>query len=275
MNVNAGSTSVRLPFKLEATNGTAFEAAWNTASLVTTYAREGEDPVTITRASQTPTGAWTSGGFCPLGALSPGHHRLDAPDAAFAPGARWVTFSVYGATGMRQADLRVDLTEDMVVAIRNDILDRVLEDNHNVMGSLGAALQGFLGKPDEWTDDTVKSYLARIDVSTNLVTQRLGLFSAPSDSVYDWKTWVNGRLEIIEAAIADLPLAVQNVPDDAPDANTVGAASVAGAVAAVVAMQEVKKVPRSDIEVAAGGVTSHFRTSGTEPDEDIVQITTP
>jgi hypothetical protein len=77
------------------------------------------------------------------------------------------------------------------------------------------------------------------------------------------------------ADIAALPLAVQNVADTAPAPNTVGAAAVAGAVAALAAKTEVEKVPRAEGPVVGGAAVKHTRTGGTDPNEDIATVTLP
>jgi hypothetical protein len=60
--------------------------------------------VAITLVTQTPTGAWTSGGFAEIdSSLVPGVYRLDVPDAAFASGSDDVTIVVRGASGTNGA----------------------------------------------------------------------------------------------------------------------------------------------------------------------------
>ena len=60
---------------------------FNSASLVASYARTAGARVAITLATQTVTGAFSSGGFVEVDATNmPGVYRVDVPDAAFATG---------------------------------------------------------------------------------------------------------------------------------------------------------------------------------------------
>jgi hypothetical protein len=86
-------------------------------SLSAYYVRNREAPVAITLVTQTPTGAWTSGGFAEISSsLVPGVYRLDVPDAAFAAGASDVTIVVRGASGTNGAVLTVTLSSGGLTA---------------------------------------------------------------------------------------------------------------------------------------------------------------
>jgi hypothetical protein len=114
VNVAAGSTSVTVMFKVVDTDGEPLNGlTWNDFSLQSYYTRTGAAPVVISRATQTATGAWTSGGFVAVGTDQPGVYRFAVPNAAFASGARQVVISLYGATNMQQSDLRVELVADL------------------------------------------------------------------------------------------------------------------------------------------------------------------
>jgi hypothetical protein len=85
--------------------------AFNTASLVASYARNGATRTAITLATQTAAGAWSSGGFVAVdGTNMPGVYRLDVPDAAFASGVDSVVITLRGATNMVQVSVEVQLT---------------------------------------------------------------------------------------------------------------------------------------------------------------------
>lgn len=60
------------------------------------YARTGGTPVQIPLVPLSgPTAPWTAGGFCELSpSITPGLYRLDVPDAALAPGAPLVSFTL-------------------------------------------------------------------------------------------------------------------------------------------------------------------------------------
>jgi len=84
---------------------------FNTASLVAYYARPRAAAVAITLATQTVTGAFSSGGFVEVDATNmPGVYRLDPPDAALATGVDSVVIMLKGATGMAPLPLEVQLT---------------------------------------------------------------------------------------------------------------------------------------------------------------------
>jgi hypothetical protein len=85
--------------------------AFNAAGLAAYYVRNQSAPVAITLVTQTPTGAWTSGGFAEISSsLVPGVYRLDVPNAALAAGASDVTIVVRGASGTNGAVLTVTLS---------------------------------------------------------------------------------------------------------------------------------------------------------------------
>lgn len=85
--------------------------AYNTASLVASYVRPGAARTAITLATQTVTGAFSSGGFVEVDATNcPGLYRLDIPDAALASGVNAVVVMLKGAANMVPVALEVELT---------------------------------------------------------------------------------------------------------------------------------------------------------------------
>jgi hypothetical protein len=106
ITIAPGSTSQSIELYLGATG-----LAFNTSGLAAYYVRNQAAPVAITLVTQTPTGAWTSGGFAEISSsLVPGVYRLDVPNAAFAAGASDVTIVVRGASGTNGAVLTVTLS---------------------------------------------------------------------------------------------------------------------------------------------------------------------
>ena len=92
ITISPDSTSQSIFLNLGATG-----IAYNTTGLVAHYTRDNSSPVPITLASQTATGAWTSGGFAEVSSTNaPGLYRLDVPDAALVSGANKVIISVRG-----------------------------------------------------------------------------------------------------------------------------------------------------------------------------------
>lgn len=84
--------------------------AYNTSSLVAYYVQPGGSATAITLATQTATGAWSSGGFVAVdGTNMPGLYRLDVPNAALT-GATAVVIMLKGAANMAPCVLEIELT---------------------------------------------------------------------------------------------------------------------------------------------------------------------
>jgi hypothetical protein len=112
ITIAPASTSQSIELYLGATGLT-----FSTSGLAAYYVRNREAPVAITLVTQTPTGAWTSGGFAEISSsLVPGVYRLDVPNAAFAAGASDVTIVVRGASGTNGAVLTVTLSSGGLTA---------------------------------------------------------------------------------------------------------------------------------------------------------------
>jgi len=112
ITIAPGSTSQSIELYLGATG-----LVFNTSGLAAYYVRNQSAPVAITLVTQTPTGAWTSGGFAEISSsLVPGVYRLDVPNAAFAAGASDVTIVVRGAAGTNGAVLTVTLSSGGLTA---------------------------------------------------------------------------------------------------------------------------------------------------------------
>jgi hypothetical protein len=106
ITVAPASTSQSIELYLGATGLT-----FATSGLAAYYVRNQSAPVAITLVTQTPTGAWASGGFAEISSsLVPGVYRLDVPNAAFAAGASDVTIVVRGASGTNGAVMTVKLS---------------------------------------------------------------------------------------------------------------------------------------------------------------------
>jgi hypothetical protein len=83
---------------------------FNTASLAASYVRPGSARQAITLATQTVTGAYSSGGFVEIDATNmKGWYRFDPPDAALASGVPNVGIVLHGATNMAQVNLEIQL----------------------------------------------------------------------------------------------------------------------------------------------------------------------
>ena len=83
---------------------------FNSASLVAYYVRPLAAATAITLATQTTTGAFSSGGFVEVDATNmPGVYRFDVPDLALATGVNSVVVMLKGATNMVPVVLEIDL----------------------------------------------------------------------------------------------------------------------------------------------------------------------
>ena len=112
ITIAPASTSQSVELFLGATGLT-----FSTSGLAAYYVRNQSAPVAITLVTQTPTGAWASGGFAEISSsLVPGVYRLDVPNAAFAAGASDVTIVVRGASGTNGAVLTVTLSSGGLTA---------------------------------------------------------------------------------------------------------------------------------------------------------------
>lgn len=85
---------------------------FNSASLVASYNRTQGVRVAVTLATQTVTGAFSSGGFVEVDATNmPGLYRFDPPDAAFATGVDKTVFQLKGAANMAPVNLEYQLVD--------------------------------------------------------------------------------------------------------------------------------------------------------------------
>lgn len=108
--------------------------AFNTASLAAYYVRPGAAAVSITLATQTVTGAWSSGGFVEVDPTNmPGVYRLDIVDAALAAGKTSVAIMLKGATGMAPVTLEVELT-----LVNNQSATAFMTSVASVVGAVGS-----------------------------------------------------------------------------------------------------------------------------------------
>jgi hypothetical protein len=120
-----------------------------TSGLAAYYVRNQSAPVAITLVTQTPTGAWSSGGFAEISSsLVPGVYRLDVPNAAFAAGASDVTIVVRGASGTNGAVLTVTLSSGGLTAAQTAaaVWDEA-RSGHTTVGTFGQYVNAELVTP--------------------------------------------------------------------------------------------------------------------------------
>jgi hypothetical protein len=114
LSILAGSTSQTVNVFIQDSSSTTGAGltglVYNTASLTAYYALPRAAAVAITLATQTVTGAYSSGGFVEISSTNmPGWYRLDIPDAAIASG-RFTSIHLKGATNMAPLPIEIELT---------------------------------------------------------------------------------------------------------------------------------------------------------------------
>jgi hypothetical protein len=142
ITIAPASTSQSIELYLGATGLT-----FSTSGLAAYYVRNRASPVAITLVTQTPTGAWSSGGFAEISSsLVPGVYRLDVPNAAFAAGASDVTIVVRGASGTNGAVLTVTLSSGGLTSAQTaSAVWDATASAYNTAGSMGEAGQKLTG----------------------------------------------------------------------------------------------------------------------------------
>ena len=92
------------------TGGGKTGIAYNAASFTAYYVRPAGSATAITLATQTVTGAWSSGGWVEVDATNlPGIYRFDIPNAVFATGVDHAVVMLKGASGMAPVSLEYQL----------------------------------------------------------------------------------------------------------------------------------------------------------------------
>ncbi len=110
--IQAGSTNVTRNVYIRSTiTGMGLTGlVYNSAGLTAYYDLPASASAAITLATQTVTGAWSSGGFVEIDATNmPGWYRLDIPNAALASGT-FVDIMLRGAVNMIDCPFEIDLT---------------------------------------------------------------------------------------------------------------------------------------------------------------------
>jgi len=144
ITIAPASTSQSIELYLGATGLT-----FSTTGLAAYYVRNQSAPVSITLVTQTPTGAWSSGGFAEIdSSLVPGVYRLDVPNAAFSAGASDVTIVVRGASGTNGAVLTVTLSSGGLTAAQTAaaVWDEA-RASHTTAGTFGQYVNAELVTP--------------------------------------------------------------------------------------------------------------------------------
>ena len=114
-SIKAGTTSQReyvfVNDSASTTGAGKTGIAFNASGIRAYYVRPGGSATAITLATQTVTGAFSSGGWVEVDATNmPGVYRFDVPDAVFAAGVEKAIVMVSGASGMAPVVMEYDLT---------------------------------------------------------------------------------------------------------------------------------------------------------------------
>jgi hypothetical protein len=144
ITIAPASTSQSIELYLGATGLT-----YASSGLAAYYVRNQSAPVAITLVTQTPTGAWASGGFAEIDSSAvPGVYRLDVPNAAFIAGASDVTIVVRGASGTNGAVLTVTLSSGGLTAAQTAaaVWDEA-RASHTTAGTFGQYVNAELVTP--------------------------------------------------------------------------------------------------------------------------------
>jgi len=156
LSIKPGSTSQALYVFIRdssVTTGAGLTGlAFNTGSLVASYVRPLAARTAITLATQTTTGAFSSGGFVEVDATNmPGVYRFDIPDAAIATGVRSVVAMLKGAANMEPCVLEIDLNAEvnathlLGTAISTPATAGILDVNTKNINNVAAATPGASG----------------------------------------------------------------------------------------------------------------------------------
>ena len=191
--IKKGATSQSIDIEiLDSTSTTGARKtglAYNTSGLTAYYRRVGGSATAITLATQTASGAWSSGGFAEIDATNmPGVYRLDLPDAAVASGADAVTVTLKGATGMAQVSMTIQLVAiDLQDATRLG-LSAIPNAAAGASGGLPTAIDGSgrvdVGKINSVATTSVTAVGANIGSSQALTFDANNLLKV---DVEDWK----------------------------------------------------------------------------------------
>lgn len=135
------------------TGGGKTGIAYNAAGLTAYYVRPpvggtGGTAVSITLATQTVSGSWSSGGWVEVDATNlPGIYRFDIPNAVFATGVDHAVVMLKGASGMAPVSLEYQLvgfdpsTSWLTSAQTAQAVLDAVASTHNNIGSIGAFIQ--------------------------------------------------------------------------------------------------------------------------------------
>ena len=125
---------------------------YNTSGLTCYYLRNATSSSVVNLITQTPTGAWVSGGFCEIDQSNmPGIYRVDLPDAVFASGSDKAIVMVKGAANTIPVTLEYQLTAA----------------NPNIFTEASIASSTWTNASRTITGGAVTSVINTVDITTN------------------------------------------------------------------------------------------------------------
>jgi hypothetical protein len=154
---------------------------YNAGSLECYYTRTKGNATAVTLATQTVTGAYSSGGFVEVSSShQPGVYRFDIPDAAIASGVDSVVFVIRGASGM--VDCRFEIDLGATGAIWDEILTG---GTHNINNSAGKLLRAVA------PSGTGVIYSSTLPSQSGMTSTQVKLDSGASavDNAYQWNVF--------------------------------------------------------------------------------------
>ncbi len=138
LELQVASTSVTINIFIQDSSSTTGAGltglVFNSAGLTAYYMLPRAAAVSITLATQTVTGAYSSGGFKEIDSSNaPGWYRLDLPNAAVASGG-FVGLHLKGATNMAPLPIEIQLTgwDPLVGSLSNAGADGILDRSAGV-----------------------------------------------------------------------------------------------------------------------------------------------
>lgn len=250
VSIKAGTASYTVSLFIQDSSSTSGAGltglVFNSAGLTAYYVRPGAAAAAISLATQTATGAWSSGGFAEIDSANmPGWYRLDVPDAVIAAGAKSAGIHLKGAANMAPLPVEIELTAwDNQDAVRGGLgalpnaaaaaaggLPTVDASNHiaGVQGDTKQTGDAFarLGAPAGASVSAdvaaVKSQTAAIETDTQDIQTRIPV------------ALVDGRIDSSVGAMAANTLTASALATDAVNEirtglSTLDAAGVRGAV---------------------------------------------
>lgn len=212
---------------------------YNSASLVASYVRPLAARVAITLATQTVTGAFSSGGFVEVDATNmPGVYRFDVPDAALATGVNSVVVMLKGATNMVPVVLEIDLVAYDPQSATNLGLSQIDAATSSRMATYTQPT-GFLAAtfPAGTVANTTNIAAGTITTTTNLTTNNdktgYGLSAAAVQAIWDALTSALTTVGSIGKKLADWTIGTAQTGDSfARLGAPAGGASIAADIAA-------------------------------------------